>query len=58
MAKTETITLTEYQASKHNTDNLVKSAITRRIREKRTLPNVKKITQIARIYLVDVPSEK
>lgn len=56
MAKTKTLTLTEYQKSEYNVEDLKKSAITRRIREKRSLPNVKKISQVGFIYLVDVPA--
>lgn len=58
MKKTKELTLTEYMNSEHNTDDLVKPSITKRIREQRSLPNVRKIKKVGHIYLVEVPVEK
>ena len=52
--KTTEMTLTDYMKSDRNTDNLAYPSITKRIRENKSLPNVKGYKKFARTYVLDV----
>lgn len=48
----------EYQKSEANTEKLSYPAVTKRLREKRSLPNVTKIEEFSRFYVLHVVSDK
>ena len=52
--KTQEMTLFQYMESEQNTDNLAYPSITKRIRENKSLPNVKGYKKFARTYVLDV----
>jgi len=54
----KTITLKEYQDSTLNSDKLKMAAITKRIREGRSLPGIKKVIKLHRFYLLEPITKK
>lgn len=53
------ITLQEYMQSEElNTDKLSMPGITKRIREGRSLPNVRKVHKLHRFYLLELITKK
>lgn len=56
--KTIRMTIEQYEQSELNTDALKYNAITKRIREKRSLPNVKNHDTFGRTYVLNVVTDK
>lgn len=52
------MTIEQYEQSELNTDALKYNAITKRIREKRSLPNVKNHDTFGRTYVLNVVTDK
>jgi hypothetical protein len=56
--KATKMTAKQYEASEHNTDMLSYPAITKRLREGRSLPNVRKSDKFGDVFMLQVEVDK